>query len=85
MREFQDEKGTVWVASVHRKDGDDYKGRYFLKVAPKGDEAEGGFLLEDVRWNSPKTAERTLQTMAELELRRRLRIAAGRQRTQVPA
>jgi hypothetical protein len=34
--------------------------------------------LEDVRWNSLKTAERTLATMSAGELKRRLRWAKAR-------
>lgn len=34
--------------------------------------------LQDVRWNSVKTAERTLATASDVELRRRLRAARGR-------
>ena len=78
MREFRDESGALWEAFVEGQEGDDYKGRFGFRVRSK----EGGngeaFSLDDVRWNSTKTAERTLNTMAEKELRRRLRIARGR-------
>ncbi len=77
MREFKDEAGVGWVASVQEREGDDYKGRFTFVVAPVGNGSQG-FPLEDVRWNSQKTAERTLMTMSEKELRRRLRIARGR-------
>jgi len=78
MREFRDEGGAVWVASVREGVGDDYKGRFCFTVSPK-DGPEGATVpLEDVRWNSAKTAERTLRTMSETELRRRLRMARGR-------
>jgi hypothetical protein len=47
-------------------------------------EAGGGDVaLVDVRWNSERTAERTLATMSVVELRRRLRSAQGRQATPV--
>ena len=66
------------MASVAREDGGDYKGRFYLAL--KG--AAGGdgppVSLTDVRWNSRRTAERTLATMSEVELRRRLRSARGR-------
>lgn len=76
MREFTDADEVVWVATVARRHGPDYKGRYHLIFSPK----EGGelFSLVDVRWNSAETAERTLQTMSLVELRRRLRSATGR-------
>jgi hypothetical protein len=78
MREFRDENGAVWVASVEERDGDDYKGRYALRITPGEGVPEEAVEVEDVRWNSPKTAERTLKTMSEGELRRRLRIGLGR-------
>ena len=78
MREFLDEGGVVWVASIQEREGDDYKGRFGFRMSPKGGSQGSAVLLEDVRWNSPRTAERTLRTMSEGELRRRLRMARGR-------
>lgn len=77
MREFTDHGGNEWVASVASSDGADYKGRHYFVMKPK----EGGDQvgLVDVRWNSERTAERTLATMSVVELRRRLRSAVGRQ------
>lgn len=76
MREFTDADGAVWVASVCERPGPDYKGRYHLGLEPR----DGGpaVALTDVRWNSERTAQRTLATMSEVELRRRLRSARGR-------
>jgi hypothetical protein len=87
VRTFQDEDGQRWVASVGFRPGRDYQGRYFFVVRREeeaaGDPAdglgEGGELsLPEIRWNSEKTARRTLETMSEVELRRRLRSARGR-------
>ncbi len=78
MRKFQDERGGSWVASVRERSGDDYKGRYWLVLSPEGATDEEGMELVDVRWNSRKTAERTLRTMSKLELLRRHRSARGR-------
>ncbi len=69
MRKFQDEHGRTWVASVRARPGEDYKGRYGLVMAPEGASREEEVELVDVRWNSVKTADRTLQTMSEVELR----------------
>jgi hypothetical protein len=78
MREFQDGDGRRWKAGVAIREGEDFKGRYFFKVRPS-DAAEGPEVaLGDVRWNSERTARRTLETMSEVELRRRLRQALGR-------
>ena len=76
MKKFQDGKGSLWVASVKERAGEDYKGRFWLVLTPEG----GGETVElrDVRWNSSKTADRTLRTMSDVELRKRLRWALGR-------
>ena len=78
MREFQDEDGALWMASVGQRQGQDYKGRYYFRLARADDREREEVSLEDVQWNSPKTAERTLETMSEEDLRRRLRWARGR-------
>jgi hypothetical protein len=84
MKEFKDESGATWTATFQERPGDDYKGRYVLVMTPDDADSES-FPLEDVRWNSVKTAKRTLETMSEKELRRRLRIAVGRGRGRVAA
>lgn len=78
MREFQDEHGATWIASVQQREDGDYKGRFCFRVSLKEGADALAVLLEDVCWNSSKTAERTLRTMSEGELRRRLRIGRGR-------
>lgn len=78
MKEFQDDQGRTWVADVRARPGFDHKGRYFFFVRPADGDDEEGRALRDVRWNSRKSAERTLQTMSDVELRRRLRQAQGR-------
>ena len=78
MREFSDEAGHSWVATCHRRSDGDYKGRFNLVIYSEDAGRSEGISLEDVRWNSSQTATRTLNTMSEVELRRRLRIALGR-------
>ncbi len=78
MRSFQDESGRTWIASVRERPGHDYKGRYSFVFALEGDDVGEPIELADVRWNSLKTAERTLATTSDVELRRRLRSARGR-------
>ena len=78
MRRFRDHEENVWVASVVREEGGDYKGRFYFVVEGEGDREGRSVALTDVRWNSSRTAERTLSTMSEVELRRRLRSALGR-------
>ena len=76
MREFEDQSGERWIASVREEPGTDYKGRFYLVMTP----ADGGeeCPLIDVRWNTERTARRTLDTASVVELRRRLRSATGR-------
>jgi hypothetical protein len=76
MREFEDGAGGRWMARVAEREGVDYKGRFHL-VFDRG-ESEEAVELVDVRWNSARTADRTLRTMSEVELRRRLHSARGR-------
>ncbi len=78
MREFRDVDGEPWVASIRERDGDDYKGRYCFFFYPGNRPEEEGVPLVDVRWNSPQTAKRTLTTMSEVELQKRLKVAQGR-------
>lgn len=78
MRTFQDDEGQSWIASVRERTGRDYKGRYWLVMVPEGAAVEEGVELTDVRWNSARTADRTLETMSKKELRRRLRSASAR-------
>ncbi|MFP3948992.1 MAG: hypothetical protein ACLFWG_09705, partial [Longimicrobiales bacterium] len=70
----------VWIATVRERPGSDYKGRFFFFLRPKDGSEHDGVSLVDVRWNSRKTAERALETMSGVELRRRLRSALGRSR-----
>jgi hypothetical protein len=79
MREFTDEQGVAWTATVREQTGPDYKGRFYFWFEPKAG-GEGVPLL-DVRWNTARTADRTLKTMSLVELRRRLRSAVGRTAT----
>ena len=75
MREFTDAEGRSWTATTRAEDATDYKGRYHLVMEGEGDiQVE----LTDVRWNSERSARRTIESMSLVELRRRLRSATGR-------
>lgn len=78
MREFTDTDGRAWVASAVEDRGTDYKGRYHMVLEPAAGADTEALSLLDVRWNSERTALRTLATMSVVELRRRLRAARGR-------
>ena len=76
--ESGDYKGQFFLVMARRE------GRFEGDAEPadegaRATEAEREALpLNDVRWNSAKTADRTLATMSDVELRRRLRAALGR-------
>ena len=76
MREFNDADGRDWVASAVEEDGTDYKGRFYLVMSPA--DSDDVVELTDVRWNSERSARRTIASMSVVELRRRLRSATGR-------
>jgi hypothetical protein len=76
MREFTDADGRTWVASAVEEEGTDYKGRFHLVMSPA--DSDEIVELKDIRWNTERTARRTLETMSVVELRRRLRSAEGR-------
>lgn len=81
MRQFVGDDGNTWTASFRAEETGDYKGRLYLVFS--GAEEDESLPLKDVRWNSEQTAERTLETMSEVELRRRLRSALGRRGVRV--
>jgi hypothetical protein len=76
MREFTDAEGRSWIASAVEEEGTDYKGRFHLVMSPS--DSDEIVELRDVRWNSARSARRTIETMSVVELRRRLRSAVGR-------
>jgi hypothetical protein len=77
VREFIDEQGRAWTADIEGREGLDYQGRFHFVARPADGSGEP-VGLEDVRWNSEHTARRTLETMSDVELRRRLRSARNR-------
>lgn len=80
MKEFTDTQGARWRASVRAdaSKGPDYKGRLFLVLEPLEGTGAPSLELPEVRWNSERTAVRSIATMSTVELRRRLRAALGR-------
>jgi hypothetical protein len=78
MRKFLDHNGNSWIAVAKEDSTMDYKGRYYMYLREESGPEGKGHALSDVRWNSEEVASRTLQTMSDVELRRRLRSARGR-------
>ena len=84
VRRFTDDDGQLWRAFAVAESTGDYKGRFYLALSPDAEAETEALHLPEVRWNSLDTAERTLRTMSEVEMRRRLRSALGRHRAAVP-
>lgn len=80
MKTFTDEGGRTWIATAAEEDTPRHHGRWYMVIRPEGGTGPG-LMLPEVRWQSRHTAERTLRTMSDFELRRRLRIATGRHDT----
>lgn len=77
MKLFTDETGAGWVASAREEQTSRHHGRWFLVFHPEG--AEDRLLaMTEVRWQTRATAERTLLTMSDFELRRRLNVVRER-------
>lgn len=75
MKQFTDEAGTAWVASAREEDTPRHHGRWYLVF----EGPDGGIMpMKEVRWQTRATAARTLRTMSEFELRRRLHILRER-------
>lgn len=77
MRTFEDSTGRRWVATAREEATPRHHGRWHLVFHPEDD--PGSLLpMAEVRWQSRHTAERTLRTMSEVELRRRLAVVLAR-------
>ena len=71
MRQFTDEAGLVWIASAREERTPRHHQRWYLIFHAADDETKL-LPMPEVRWQTRATAERTLRTMSEFELRRRL-------------
>lgn len=80
MKRFTGEDGREWEATAREEDTPRHHGRWFLVLRPAGSD-ESELMIPEIRWKSLRTAERTLRTMSDFELRRRLRIATRRHDT----
>lgn len=76
MRTFSDETGASWVASAREENTPRHHGRWYLVFHRDGDSEL--LLMPEVRWQTAATAARTLRTMSEFELLRRLHIVRER-------
>jgi len=84
MKSFHDELGRGWVASPREEQTPRHHGRWYLVVHPAG-EPERVMAMPEVRWQTRASAVRTLATMSEFELRRRLHTLLEREGQEVGA
>jgi hypothetical protein len=77
MKTFKAENGETWVAGAAREHTDRHHGVWYLVFHREG-EAGDRLPMDEVRWQTRATAERTLRTMSDFELRRRLTAAIAR-------
>lgn len=82
MKSFTSDDGREWVVGAREEDVPRHHGRWYMVMQPAdaaSTDPAPALALPEVRWSSRHTAERTLATMSDFELRRRLRMAAGRE------
>ena len=77
MKTFTDDSGQRWVAGAARERTERHHGIWYLVFHPEGNVARP-LEVAEVRWQTRATAERTLRTMSDFELRRRLQSALAR-------
>ena len=76
MRTFDDELGKTWIAEPREEITPRHHGRWYL-VFRSQDGAEE-YAMNEVRWQTQATAERTLKTASNFELQRRLKSVRAR-------
>lgn len=77
MRTFTDANGRAWVASAREENSPRHHGRWYLVFHPE-EEPRRVLGMPEVRWQTRASAERTLATMSEFELRKRLDLVQRR-------
>ncbi len=84
MRDFNDDEGQAWTATAREESTPRHHGRWYLAFHPAG-RPEALIPVPEVRWQIAQSAERTIATMAEFELVRRLIAARERAGADVSA
>jgi hypothetical protein len=80
MKTFRGEDGREWVATSAEEDAPRHHGRWYMVLHP-AEQPDVKIVLPEVRWQTAQTADRSIRTMSEFELRRRLRMASHRVET----
>jgi hypothetical protein len=77
MRRVVDESGREWIVTAREEETPRHHGRWYMTFVQADDEA-AECPYPDVRWQTYETGERTIQTMSDFELKRRLTSAVSR-------
>ena len=77
MRVFSNDDGQKWVAKAVEEDTPRHHGTWYLVFHPEND-ASLLHPVPEIRWQTAATADRTLKSMSEFELRRRTNSAVRR-------
>ena len=78
MKTFKDDEGKEWVATAAEEATPRHHGTWYMVFrGPAADNTE--YPVPEVRWQTAATAARTLRTMSDFELRRRLKSAVLRE------
>lgn len=77
MIRFTDSHGQEWIADAQEEATPRHHGRWFLTFQ-RADDPNTQLALPEVRWQTHETALRTLRTMSDFELRRRVGVALRR-------
>lgn len=77
MKTFKAENGDTWVAAAAREETARHHGTWYLVLYREGAPSDR-LAVAEVRWQTRATADRTLRTMSDFELRRRLNSAIER-------
>jgi hypothetical protein len=71
MKQFTDDRGAQWIATAMEEATQRHHGTWYLAFHPVEDPQQR-YAMPEVRWQTAATAARTLKTMSDFELRRRL-------------
>lgn len=79
MKQFTDERDEAWVATAVEEQTPRHHGKWYLIFHPANN-SQQQFPVPEVRWQNAATGARTIKTMSDFELRRRLKSALERYR-----
>lgn len=72
MKVFKDEHGDSWVAKAIEEETPRHHGTWYLVFHRENDPSRV-YSVPTIRWQTAATAERTLLTMSDFDLRRRVK------------